>query len=259
MAQKKSERVIYDVKNIETLKSLIFMIDGYRVHHYEEIAWVDRVVDRGDMGWRFRTVWDELRKALIDMATVPKSLLHLLKWADVQAYLKLIGLVMSTVMIVLVGVSLFFFWGRQPGNLALTTTLLSYLAAPLIVLLVVSFAGPPLIARKIYGELDRYREAHPEKFTRYAPYLKETVQTLIDSLVDAVKKGKVEPAVSSSRRDLLEEASDVYEDLFNRILHRRKKKELKHFFNLFNIDYAGIVISKKPSRFRRFYLVEPKL
>lgn len=259
MAQKKNQRVVYDVKNIETLKSLIFMIDGYRIHHYEEIAWVDRAVDRGDMGWRFRSDWDELRKILIDLATVPKSLLHLLKWADAQAYLKFIGLIMSTVMIALVGASLFFFWGRQPANLALTTTVLSYLAVPLIAILIISFAGPPLIARKIYGQLSEYREAHPEKFTRYAPRFRETVQNLIDSLTDAIKKGKVKPTESLSRRDLLEEASDVYEDFFNRILRRRKKKELKHFFNLFNVDYTGIVIDKKPSMFRRFYLVEPKL
>lgn len=259
MAQKKSQRVAYDVKNIETLKSLIFMLDGYRIHHYEEIAWVDRVVDRGDMGWRFRSEWDELRKILIDMATVPKSLLHLLKWADIQAYLKFIGLVMSTAMIALVGVSLFFFWGKQPANLALTTTILSYLAVPLIAILIVSFAGPPLIARKIYRELDKYREAHPEKFARYAPRLRETVQNLIDSLVDAVKKGKTKPVESSLGPDLLEEASNAYENFFNKVFRRRKKKELKHIFNLFNTDYSRIKIDKEPTRFRRFYIVEPQL
>jgi hypothetical protein len=258
MAQKKSERVIYDVKNIETLKSFIFLIDGYRIHHYEEIAWADRAVDRGDMGWRFRTEWDELRKILIDHATVPKSLLHLLKWADIQGYLKLIGLVMSTVVILLVGVSLFFFWGRQPVNLALTTTVLSYLAVPLIVMLVVSFAGPLWIARKIDGELSKYRKAHPEKFLRYEPQLKEAVQNLIDSLVEAVRKGKANPPDTPLRRDLLEEASDVYENFFNRIL-RRKKKEVKHIFNLFNTDYSGMRIDKKPTKFRRFFIVEPRL
>ena len=259
MAQKKGQRLVYDVKNIEILKSLIFMLDGYRVHHYEEIAWVDRAVDRGDMGWRFRNDWDEVRKILVDLATVPKSLVHLLKWADVQGYLKFIGLIMSTVIIAMVGISFFFFWGRQPGNLALITTLLSYLAVPLIAVLIVSFAGPLLIARKIYGELSRYREAHPEKFTRYEPRLKETVQNLIDSLVDAVKKDKAKPVESPLGPDLLEEASSVYENFVNTILRRKKKKEAKHFFNLFNIDYARITINKKPTRFRQFYLVEPQL
>jgi len=259
MTQKKAQRIVYDVKNIETLKSLIFMLDGYRIHHYEEIAWVDRAVDRGEMGWRFRSDWDELRKILMDMATVPKSLLHLLKWADVQAYLRFIGLVMSTIMIALVGISLFFFWGKQPANLALTTTILSYLALPLIAVLVVSFAGPPLIARKIYGELSKYREAHPEKFERYEPRLRETVQNLIDSLVDAVKKGKVKPVESPVGPDLLEEASKVYENFFNKLFRRRKKKELRHIFNLFNTDYARIKIDKEPTRFRRFYVVEPQL
>jgi hypothetical protein len=186
-------------------------------------------------------------------------LLHLLKWADVQSYLRFIGLVMSTVMIALVGVSLFFFWGRQPVNLALTTTILSYSAVPLIAMLIVSFAGPPLIARKIYGELDKYREAHPEKFARHSPRLRETVQNLIDSLVDAVKKGKGKPVESPLGPDLLEEASNVYENFFNKVFRRGKKKEIKHIFNLFNTDYARIKIDKEPTRFRRFYIIEPQL
>lgn len=258
MAQKKSERVTYDIKNIETLKSFIFLLDGYRIHHYEEIAWADRAVDRGDMGWRFRTDWDELRKILMDLATVPKSLLHVLRWADIQGYLKLLGLILSTVIIVLVGVSLFFFWGRQPVNLALTTTVLSYLAVPIIAMLLVSFIGPLWIARKIDGELGKYRRAHPEKFTRYEPRLQVAVQNMIDSLVVAVKKGRGNPPDSPLGRDLLEEASDVYENFFNRIL-RRKKKEVKHIFNLFNTDYSGITINKKPTKFRHFYLVEPRI
>ena len=259
MAQKKSERVVYDVKNLETLKSLIFMIDAYRIHHYEEIAWVDRAVDRGDLGWRFRYDWDEIRTILVDMAALPKSLLHLLKWANIQAYLKLIGLIMSTIMIGLVGISLFFFWGRQPGSLAWTTTILSYVAIPLIAVLIMSFAGPALIARKIYRELSNYRETHPEKFARYEPRLKETVQNLIDSLVHAIKKGKGKPSESPLGPDLLEEASSMYERFFDRIvLRRRKKKELKHYFDLFNVDYARITIVKKPTRLRRFYIVEPK-
>jgi len=259
MAQKKSERVLYDVKNIETLKSLIFMIDAYRIHHYEEIAWVDRAVDRGDLGWRFRYDWDELRKILVDMATVPKSLLHLLKWANIQSYLKLLGLIVSTIMIGLIGLSLFFFWGRQPGSLAWTTTILSYLAVPLIAILIVSFAGPALIARKIYAELSNYRETHPEKFARYEPRLREVVQNLIDSLVYAIKKGRVKPAESPLGPDLLEEASGVYERFFHRVFRRRKKKEPRHYFDLFNTDYARIMVIKKPTRFRRFYMVEPEL
>jgi hypothetical protein len=259
MAQKKSQRFVYDVKNIEILKSLIFMIDGYRVHHYEEIAWADRAVDRGDMGWRFRNDWDEIRRILEDMATVPKSLLHLLKWANVQGYLKFIGLIMSTIIIAMVGISFFFFWGRQLGNLALITTLLSYLAVPLIAVLIVSFVGPLLIARKIYGELSRYRQAHPEKFARYEPRLKETVQNLIDSLAGAIKKDKAKPVESPLGPDLLEEASSVYENLVNTLLRRKKKKEPKQFFNLFNVDYARITINKKPTRFRQFYIAEPKL
>jgi len=259
MAQKKSERIIYDVKNIETLKSLIFMIDGYRIHHYEEIAWVERAVDRGDLGWRFRNDWDEIREILLDMATVPKSLLHLPKWANIQAYLKLIGLIMSTIMIGLVGISLFFFWGRQPGSLAWTTTVLSYIAVPLIAALIISFVGPPLIARKIYGELSRYREAHPEKFRKYEPRLKETVQNLIDSLVYALRKGKLKPPESPLGLDLLEEASGVYERFFDRIVPRRKKKEPKYYFDLFNTDYVRVKIVKKPTRFRRFCIVEPEL
>jgi len=259
MAQKKGGSIVYDVKNIETLKSIIFLLDGYRIHHYEEIGWVDRAVHRGDMGWRFRDDWGEIRGMLVDMATVPKSLLHVMKWADIQAALRLVGLIMSTIVILMVGITLFFFWGRQPGNVTLITTILSYLSVPVIGILILSFAGPLLIARKIDGELTKYREAHPEKFTRYVPRIREAVQTLIDSLVDAVKKGKGKPVKSPLGPDLIEEASGIYEDVANRILRRRKKQEVKHIFNLFNTDYTRIRIDKAPTRFRRFYIVEPQL
>ena len=259
MAQKKSKPLLYDVRNIETLKSIIFLLDGYRIHHYEEISWVDRAVDRGDMGWRFRDDWHEIRKMLVDLATVPKSLLRVMKWADYQAILRLVGLISSTIVILMVGTTLFFYWGRQTANVTLITTILSYLSMPVIGMLVLSFAGPLLIARKINNELSNYREAHPEKFTRYVPRIREVVQTLIDSLVDAVKKGKGNPAKSPLGPDLIEEASGVYEDIANRLLRRRKKQDMKHIFNLFNTDYTKIRVSKPPTRFRHFYNVEPQL
>jgi len=263
-AQKITERSeekskLYEAKNLNTLKNVIFLLDGYRIHHYEEIGWVDRAVEAGDLGWKFRMEWDDVRSLLMDMATLPKSLVHLLRWANMQSYLKLLGLIVSTLGIGLIGISLFLFWGRQPGALSWTVTILTYLSVPIIAGMVISFIGPILIARRIFNELDRYRQAHRERFNQYALRLKTIVQNLIDSLIHSSKKGTVKPKEGPPfSLDILGEVHEAYRGFFNRIIHRGRDRHYPHSFELFNTDYSGIEILKRPTRFRKYYIVNPE-
>lgn len=251
---------MYTVKSLETLKDLIFLIDGYRVHHYEEIRWVERAVKAGDLGWKFRQDWDGIKRILTKTATLPKPLSHLFKWAKIQVYIRFIGLVVSTLTMLLLGVTFFFQWGRMPGGMSLIATTLGYIAVPLIISIMVSFLGPPLIARKIDRELSEYRQKNPRRFRIFDLRLKATAQNLIDSLVHQVKTSKMgDKERLETSFDLIRNVDSAYKSFFGRIFKRREKRTYRHSFELFNVDYSGIKIIKKPSLFRKFYIVAPEI
>lgn len=257
---KKSKNRVYTINNLETLKNLIFLIDCYRVHHYEEIDWVDKAVKAGELGWGFRRDWKNIKRILMKMAALPKPLFHLSRWARIQEYVRFIGMIVSTFTMIVMGVTFFFFWGRKPGSVSLITTMLGYIAAPLIIAFVVSFLAPPLIARKIQGELSRYRQEHPKKFQIFDFHLKETVQILIDSFVHQAKTTRMRgEKQSESYFDILSRVDDFYRSIFGRIFKSHKKGTDEYSFELFNVDYSGIKVVKKPSRFRKFYIVTPNL
>lgn len=258
MRQKKTAWT-YDVKNAETLMGLIFLLDGYRIHHYEEIGWVDKVVKAGDLGLSFRKDWKDIRKILVRMATVPPSLLYLMKWAIIQRSLQLIRLIASTFTLIIIGASMFFLWGRNPVGTSWIMLILQYIGIPLFVILIVTFFGPIIIARKIDSKLSKFREKHPERFRESASLLRVTVQKLIDSLAYHARSSKVKtPDHQRIPRDPLVSLDSAFRGFINRIFRRKRPKKNEYSFELFKVDYKGIRIIKEPSRLRKHYIVAPE-
>lgn len=249
----------YDVKNAETLMALIFLLDGYRIHHYEEIGWVDKVVKAGDLGLSFRKDWKDVRKILVRMATVPPSLIHLMKWAVIQRSLQLTRLITSTFTLIIIGASLFFLWGRNPAGTSWIMLILQYIGIPLFVILIVTFFGPIIIARKIDSELSKFREKHPERFRESTSLLRVIVQKLIDSLAHHARSSKVKtPDYQKIPRDPLVSVDSAFRGFINRIFRRKTPKKNEYSFELFKVDYKGIRIIKKPRRLRKHYIVAPE-
>lgn len=250
---------VYHVKNTETLKDIIFLLDSYRVHHYEELYWADRVIKAGEMGYKFRKDWKNIRKILTSMAEVPKSLTYLFKLAKVQMLFRFIGLALSSVTMIIIGLSFFFYWGRHPTGMAWIMSFLRYLGIPLVIGFVLSFAGPPLIARKIHRELDEYRDAHSEKFERYNRILRKTVQRLICSLIECVRTRSSE-IKEEKPLDLLVSMDEAYRGFLRWILRRPKREKIvEHEFELFNLDYVGVKVIKKAGFLRKYCIVAPNI
>ncbi len=251
---------LYKVRDVETLKDIIFLLDGYRIHHYEELDWADKVIKAGEMGHKFKQDWRNIRKILTNMAEVPKSLTYLLKLAKVQMLLRFVALVLSSVTMIIIALTFFFFWGKNPTGIGSVMFILRYLGIPLLIGFVLSFIGPPLIARKIYRKLDEYRGEQPEKFERYDRILKRTIQRLIYSLTEGLKtRGFV--SEEEKPLELLASMDQAYKGFVRWILRRPKKEgtEYDFEFELFNLDYAGVEVVKKPGLLRKYCIVAPKI
>ncbi|MFX0067577.1 MAG: hypothetical protein ACFFA1_03415 [Promethearchaeota archaeon] len=80
--------------------------------------------------------------------------------------------------------------------------------------------------RQVSNEIDKYVEEHPEKFVKRKSWLKQQVQRAIGTLARYVKQFEREPS--------------------------------KYPFELYNTDYSGISVVKRPGSIRKGFVVIPK-
>ena len=247
----------YDVKYFDPVAQLIFLLDAYRVDVYTELKWMGAMAKEGRFGHRFRIEWEEVEKLLTKMARVPKSIEYVLTLAKYQHTLRFVGNLVGTVVLLLFGIGIFFVFSQNKMLAQIFSGLLISIAPLLAGMIIVSFTGPILLARRIQRVLDKYRAENPERFERSKLQIKTIVQDLIDSLSYAVLNGKL----ASEKQDgvpatPLEAVDKAYRDFANALFRRSKReKQPDYSFGLFKIDYKGIKIIKRPSRFRKHYLV----
>jgi hypothetical protein len=248
----------YDIADIEATISLILFLDGYRVHHYVEIDWVDRLVREGRAGRRFKAEWEHIRKVLVKMAQLPRRLSYLVGLAKLQNLLRLISYVVSSLTFALMGLGFFFYWGRNPAGTKLLVDILTYLGVPLLLVLLAGFAGPPLIARRIYRELEAYRAENPERYRQFDRQLKAIIQALIDSVRAYIREHPEPPQPTTAERirtDPLVEVDKTFKGFFGRLRRRPPQTPWPPHLELFKTDYQGIRIVKPPGIIRKYYTV----
>jgi len=229
MSYKKTEmeKDVYVIKDLKAFKKIIMLLDGYRKLNVEDFQWADEEVSDGKLGNKFARDWKEIRKTLLKFARIAGSQKRFLNLAALQQILFQIGFVLSaiTVLLMTLGIVSFIFqykWAK------LIPQILKYLTIPLVIGLTLILAGPPLIARKLTAELEKYYKRKAEFLKESNIKLKKMVQKMIYSLIFAIKNNKIQV-----------------------------KKEKDYEFGLFNIDYEGIKIVKEPSFFRKYYIVTP--
>jgi len=229
MSYKKTEmeKEVYVIKDLKAFKKIIMLLDGYRKLNVEDFQWADEEVSDGKLGNKFARDWKEIRKTLLKFARIAGSQKRFLNLAALQQILFQIGFVLSaiTVLLMTLGIVSFIFqykWAK------LIPQILKYLTIPLVIGLTLILAGPPLIARKLTAELEKYYKRKAEFLKESNIKLKKMVQKMIYSLIFAIKNNKIQV-----------------------------KKEKDYEFGLFNIDYEGIKIVKEPSFFRKYYIVTP--
>jgi len=229
MSYKKTEmeKDVYVIKDLKAFKKIIMLLDGYRKLNVEDFQWADEEVSDGKLGNKFARDWKEIRKILLKFARIAGSQKRFLNLAALQQILFQMGFVLSaiTVLLMTLGIVSFIFqykWAK------LIPQILKYLTIPLVIGLTLILAGPPLIARKLTVELEKYYKRKAEFLKESNIKLKKMVQKMIYSLIFAIKNNKIQV-----------------------------EKEKDYEFGLFNIDYDGIKIVKEPSFFRKYYIVRP--
>ncbi|MEM0006722.1 MAG: hypothetical protein QXR89_00430 [Candidatus Bathyarchaeia archaeon] len=226
--KRKLEKPFYKIEDLKAAKKILMLVDGYRKLNIEDFAWADKEVKEGKMGVKFSKDWKEIREIMLKFAREAGSQRRLLNLAALQQILIQAGLVISAITTLLATLSMVAFlfhfeWAR------LVPEILSYALIPLAIGIVVMLAGPPLIARKISSELEKFFARKRDLVVKADPILKDAAQKIINGISEGIKNGDLK-------------------------VKKRKAYEL----GLFNTDYDGIKIVKKPSFFRKYYIVLPE-
>jgi hypothetical protein len=261
-------RTRYDITNFQVFSEFVFLLDSYRVEQYTELKWADKVVEEGKMGYYFKNDWEEIRKILTKMARVPVELRYLLSWAKYQNMLRFIGNLISTVVVLIFGLGIFFAFSRNRVLYTEFANLIILLVPVIIVGLVISFAAPPIIARKIYTRLREYREKNLDQFLQWEGQIKAIVQNLILSASQQAKENKLKEEPDQEMRNnppnLFEAVDETAKSVFGRLISllkggkkpsQSKRANPEFIFDLFNIDYKGIRMVQRPSLLRKHYRV----
>lgn len=222
------ESSFYKIEDLKATKKILMLIDGYRKLNLEDFKWADKEVKEGKMGKRFLQDWKEIQEVMLKFAREAGSQRHLLDLAALQQILLQVGLVVSAITTLLTTLSMTAFVFRFEWA-KMIPEILTYALIPLIIGIAIMFAGPPLIARRITSELERFFERKKEFVDMADVVLKGAVQRIIYSIIEAIKNGELEI-----------------------------KKEKEYELGLFNTDYNGVKIVKKPSLFRKYYIVIPE-
>jgi|GEM_PF-6823438 len=224
----RKKRAFYNIEDLRTAKKILMLIDGYRRLNIEDFAWADKEVKEGKMGLKFSKDWKEIRATMLKFAREAGSQKHLLNLAALQQILIQVGLVISAITTLLATLSMVAFlfhfeWAE------LVPKILSYAFIPLAIGIMIMLIGPPLISRKISSELEKFFARKKNLVINADLKLKDAAQKIIDSISEAIRNDKL-----------------------------KIKKEKDCELGLFNTDYDGIKIVKKPSIFRKYYIVIPE-
>jgi hypothetical protein len=223
---KEKEKVgtTYKIKDLKVAKKILMLIDGYRKFNIEDFEWADKEVKEKKMGMRFISDWEKIRKIMLKFAIEAGSQRHLLKLAAIQQLFIQIGLVISSIITILAtSVALGHFFHFKWADTVFT--IFSYALVPLIILMLITFIIPPIIARKISIKLENYYRRKPEFINRADKLLFCVAQNIIYSIAESIKTGR---------------------------LTSKRKKDFEVW--LFNVDYKGIKVKKKPFLFRGYYV-----
>jgi len=210
--------------DLEVLANLITLLDGYRVNYFVDLKWADKVISDGKTGLKVKSEWKDFRKTLVKMAALPKSLSHVSKLWRIQQYTLFLGTIFSTIIMIIFAITIFAY-----RTIAQTQyhSLIIYISIPAFCIMFGAFIAKPLLGYMISKEIDKYCEAHPEKFGVLRIKVKKFVQYLID--------------------------------LYSAYLKRFKENPERRAIQLYNVDYRGIKVVKRAGRIRKHHTAVVKI
>ena len=168
----------------ESLKlKLMSLLDSYRINRSEDYRWVDEAVEQGKFKSRIAgREWKDVRKELTKMATIPKSMPHLVRISRIRQIVLTTGQAFTVIFLVLMIMSV------QKTYFGFLSGALPYFTFLTIASMAVSMLIKPLSDRKISLDLDEFNRTHPDRFTETKKELKAIVQDLIHEFKQHTRK-----------------------------------------------------------------------
>jgi len=212
------------------LSRVITLVDGYRILHTGTFGKIDKNVTKGVLGRRFAEKWREIRKVLWKMGTHPDEIPKVRTMTTIRIFTGLLATFMMIGGSVLMMIILF----ASLGRFMLFVGAMVYIAGGSILGLSI------LIKRRVAIIMEDYYRDRPDLWRKERDYLRVIVQGLIFAMIRYVRRQKREGLDKAFRKDP------------DRALKKYK-------IELFNMDYKGINIIKKPGRLRKKYIALPEV
>jgi len=185
MQKTRKEKPFYDLgKNpdINSIASLIALIDGYLANFFDDPDPYDRWIKQGALGREFAAEWRETYRTLYKIAKTIKKIPEIQKYVVAQGALRSLSVPLTLFAASLAIVSLLF---TKPLGFLMLAFIMASVGA---VALVLSWTA----GKKVADSIDNYFKVHYEKYKFKRAYLRNVVQKLIFSLAYYLKKKDME-------------------------------------------------------------------
>jgi len=222
MAKRKKPNFRREI-DLKTLTNLITLLDCYRIDRYVELDSMEKAIKDGKLG-KFDVRWKEIRRILYKIGSLPKLSATIDKLLKIRERVKILAMIGAYLFVFGLGVFVLTFFSACPEWLKHTY---AYVAMPSIIIILGTRLADEYISRKIALEIENLSKTHSKKFRFLRERLKEIAQELIDHLGNSIK-------------DRNEDADEYKIDLYN-------------------TDYAGIKVVKRPGTLRKHYTVVCKV
>ncbi|MHA1754958.1 MAG: hypothetical protein ACTSYR_05535 [Candidatus Odinarchaeia archaeon] len=223
---------------VNVVLNIISLIDGYRINRCPDFRKLDESIKKGILGRKFAESWKNIRKVLWRIGTFPKNIPSVNKMMTIRILTQITSIIMMVIASVMVIAALFI----ELPSIVMFSGLTLYVVASAVL------GFSMLIRRRIAIKIAEYYYEDRARWTKEQQFLKRKVQQLIDALIRHLRKLKI--AGKDKNLNKLEKNASVKE--YNKIMAKYK-------FKLFNVDYTGIRVIKKPSAIRKHYEVLPKI
>lgn len=229
---------IQKLTKINILLNIISLVDGYRINRCPDFRKLDDNIKKGVLGRVFAEKWKNIRKVLWRIGTFPKNIPNVNKMMTLRIMTQIAGVVFMLVASTMVIAAMFL---DLPGLILYIGLAIYAIGGSLL-----GFAM--LLRRRIAIKIAEYYYEDHDRWRREQAYLKAVVQQLIDGLIRYLRQRK------SSKADKL--LNQIGKDT---PLKKYKKLMSKYKIKMYNVDYTGISVLKRPTAVRKHYEVVPKI
>ena len=203
----------------DAVRKAIYLIDSYRAHLFYDISWINKKVQEGKLGNRFKLRWKKLRKIMIKMASISNEIAGVRELAKIQNYLEASWQIIVPIIVVTLFLSIL-----APQRFTLIKGITVYLSVIAFSSVILGLVGRFIIGGKIGRKIEEHFLRNPGAHEFKIYEVRDAVQLLIDEL--------------------------------RKFLMISKQNPKKYRIGLNFMDYKYVKMVKKPKPWRKYYIAE---